>query len=91
MTTYDGVYCKDLYADQIEAERNGTSSNQDFTRAFADYYTEPMICPNTTNVTINIDRKLAVKILPCGKAKGAAYAKDTSCVPDAEQSDLLSF
>ena len=36
--TFDGVYCKDLYADQIEAERNGTSSNQDFTKNFADYY-----------------------------------------------------
>lgn len=24
--TYDAVYCSDLYADEIEAERNGTSS-----------------------------------------------------------------
>ena len=64
----DAVYCTDLYADQIEAERNGTSSTQDYTKAFQDYYGTRMVCPNATNITINANYTLSAKLLQCGKA-----------------------
>ena len=66
--TYDAVYCSDLYADEIEAERNGTSSTQDFTRAFSDYSEHvKLVCPNATDILISREEKksLNAKILSC--------------------------
>ena len=53
MTFYDAVYCTDLYADQIAAERNQSSTTKDFTKAFKDEYGQKWVCPNTTKVVID--------------------------------------
>ena len=93
--TYDAVYCTDLYAEEIEAERNGTSSTQDYTRAFSDWSDNiRLVCPNATDIVISKanNKFLNAKILSCENSSGSVYAGDVACVDvDDEELESLSI
>ena len=78
-TYYDAVYCTDLYADEIAAERNQSSSTKDFTKAFKDEYGQKWVCPNATKVVIDSVTAFKTHILPCANAQQALYAEDMPC------------
>ena len=73
------VLCKDLYAEQIEREKNGTSQYTFFQDQFdAKFLT---FCPNVTE-TMTIDSKLNVfmaEVVPCSKAAQTDYAEGIEC------------
>ena len=54
----DSVYCKDLFADQIAAEKNGTSDSSFFTDTYKDVgdtFGWAWICPNVTSLEASPD------------------------------------
>ena len=69
----DGVYCKELYADQIATEENGLSSQNSFTQAFGTKNESGIgyefICPNLTkSLAINEMLILYAQVVPCDEA-----------------------
>ena len=95
-TYYDAVWCPDLYAENIEAERNGTVSSDYFTKVF-DYDREderPRICPNITEtVALPLDDQLIAQVVPCDEAVGdyAKYAANFTCGDPGVLSYSFSF
>ena len=49
----EAVYCADIYAEQIEAEKNGTWTTTYFTDSFADFGTTKFICPKADFIQID--------------------------------------
>ena len=69
-----------MYADQIEAERNGTISTDYFTDTFTGVEV-PWICPNASSIRID-DNTLTAYILPCADARNGSYANNVTCSAD---------
>ena len=95
-TYFDAVYCKDLYADQIEAEKNGTSSTNDFTQAFQDKNGFKWVCPRT-NEKITIPKfndnggYLQMSVLKCDNVQQAVYAGDEACATEFAADDAVTI
>lgn len=78
----DAVYCKDLYAEQLESELNGKGKTTFFTDSFGDYYPfgeeddgVAWICPRASeNLDITYSYPLRAEVIPCQDALFASYA-----------------
>ena len=81
----EGVYCTDLYAEQIEAEKNGTVSTKYFTETFLDSLEVnrgyKWICPNITDLLVS-PAPLWADVVTCRKGYNNTYAGDASCTTD---------
>ena len=77
---YDGVYCTDLYADQIAREKEDPDAGNDFTEMFADYLGQKWICPNVTGeIDIMNGQSLVMNFLSCDQALATKYAEGVAC------------
>ena len=79
------MLCADVFSDEIEAERNGTSSSTTFTDAFVNILPSqtPPICPSK-DVLLNKMHGLAVVVVPCSQYSGYPYPIDSDCSPTLE-------
>ena len=86
--TIPAVYCEDLFADQIEAEKNGTTPDSQFyTETYSSHDASDFfkwICPNITSTNIMALRKLDnlnANIYNClaGKLFDPDFEAETEC------------
>mgnify|MGYP001626821708 CR=1 FL=1 len=51
----DAVYCKDLFATEIQEESDGRRDSDFYTKTYADIALFSWICPNVTEYTVGKD------------------------------------
>ena len=85
----DAVNCTDLYAEQIEAEKNGTWSSNYFTNTFGfdEVDGTQWICPNASILVA----ELYTSVVPCSSKPDAIYAANTTCADETYQDGLWVF
>ena len=76
----EAVYCTDLYAEQMELERNGTLATNYFTQMFSDdVLGNAWVCPNATAFEVGYDGKVSADVVNCETAHGDVYANNATC------------
>jgi len=79
-TVIPGVYCRDFYSEQIEAERNGQSPDDFYIKNFNSTIDDKFwVCPNTTALYMADGGPLLAEVVPCGQAQGDEYAAGVTC------------
>ena len=80
------MFCTDVYSEEIEAERNGTSSSAFFTDTFVniDATQTPFVCPGR-DVLIGNDFGLYISFVTCSNYAGLPYPGNPECDTALEQ------
>ena len=104
ITFYDGdgvnipaIFCKEYFAEEIQAEASGESNSTFYTDTYApiDYYGTEWVCPNLNKTNITDDRyeNINVGVYSCAyaKLKDSNFLSDQNCSSAANSTSYATY